>query len=196
MKKFLLTIVAALMMIGAAINSNAQNEFYPYSIGLNFGLGCGTVNHSDNHFNNIFIPSFEFAGDLSFLPNVINSNGSVSGGIYFGIGAGSRKEYSSQYKQDVKYTDNYWRFGTRGALHYSWVRNLDTYAGIALGFKHQSFKKDIKGDISTPSNDFDFDSYGFGGARYKFNNSVAVFSEVATTHFAWWQIGVSVLINN
>lgn len=178
-------------------NANAQNEFYVGSVGLNFGLGCGTVNHSDNHFNNIFLPSFEFAGDYSFLPNVINANGTVSGGLYFGIGSGSRTEYSSHYKQDVKYTDNYWRAGTRGALHYTWVRDLDTYAGIAIGFKHQTYKRNYdNGSSETPRDDFDFDCHGFAGARYKLNHSVALFSELATTHFAWFQIGVSVLINN
>ena len=195
MKKFLLTIVAALVMIcGATIKTNAQNEFYPPSIGLNFGLGCGTVNHSVNHWNNIFVPTFEFAGDYSFLPNVINANGSVSGGIYFGIGKGSRTEYNHQYNAEIKYSDACWRFGTRGALHYSWVRDLDTYAGVAFGVKHQSFTTDpslIDDEKST-----EFDSYGFGGARYKFNHSVAVFSELATTHQAWFQIGISVLINN
>lgn len=194
MKKILLTIVAALMMIGAAVESKAQNEFYPPSIGLNFGLGCGTVNRESNHWNNIFIPSFEFAGDYSFLPNVINANGSVSGGIYFGIGAGSRSGFDSHLQKDVKYNASYWRVGTRGALHYSWVRDLDTYAGIAFGVKHRKIKADTKeysDEIST-----DFDSYGFAGARYKFNHSVSVFSELATSHYAWWQIGVSILINN
>ena len=187
MKK-ILTIIAALVMIcGTALDSKAQNEFYPPSIGLNFGLGCGTINHSDNHFNNIFIPSFEFAGDYSFLPNVINSNGSVSGGIYFGIGKGSRTEH------DIKYSDFCWRIGTRGALHYTWVRYLDTYAGIAFGAKHQTFKID---KTNTEKSELDFDCYGFGGARYKFNNSVAVFSELATSHQAWFQIGISVLLNN
>ncbi|MCR5454170.1 MAG: hypothetical protein K6F33_04190 [Bacteroidales bacterium] len=196
MKKILLAIAAALMMVcGTTVNTNAQNEFYEGTIGLNFGLGCGTVNHGDNHFNNIFIPSLEFAGDYSFLPNVINANGSISGGAYFGIGSGSRKEYSTQLKQDIKYTDSYWRFGTRGALHYTWVRNLDTYAGIAFGIKHQSFKvKDNNG--KHPSNSTDFDCFGFGGARYKFNDNVALYSEIATTHFAWFQIGVSVLFGN
>lgn len=188
MKKILLTIIAALVMVcGATVHSNAQNEFYPPSIGLNFGFGCGTVNHGDNHWNNIFLPSFEFAGDYSFLPNVINANGSVSGGIYFGIGKGSRTDHN------IKYSDFCWRAGTRGALHYSWVRDLDTYAGVAFGFKHQTYKID---QTNTESTDFDFDSYGFGGARYKFNHSVAVFSELATSHQAWFQIGISVLINN
>ena len=195
MKKFLLTIFAALvMMCGAAVESNAQNEFYPPSIGLNFGFGCGTLNHAPNHFNNIFIPSFEFAGDYSFLPNVINSNGSVSGGLYFGIGKGSSTEYNSQLQTTVKYSDACWRFGTRGALHYTWVRNLDTYAGIAFGIKHQNFTTDnthIDGENKT-----EFDTYSFGGARYKFGNGMSVFSEVATTHLAWFQIGVSVLLNN
>ncbi|MBR4324888.1 MAG: hypothetical protein IKP73_05120 [Bacteroidales bacterium] len=195
MKTFLLTIFAALVMIcGTSVETNAQNEFFPYSIGLNFGVGCGTVNRESNHWNNIFLPSVEFAGDLSFLPNVINRNGSVSGGIYGGIGAGSRTGYDSRLRKDVKYNASYWRGGTRGALHYSWVRNLDTYAGIAFGVKHRKIKADTKeysDDIST-----DFDSYGFAGARYKFNHSVAAFSEVASSHYAWWQIGVSVLINN
>ncbi|MBO7463394.1 MAG: outer membrane beta-barrel protein [Bacteroidales bacterium] len=196
MKKIFLTIFAALVMVcGVSVNSNAQNEFYVGTLGLNFGLGCGTVNHAENHWNNIFLPSFNFAADYSFLPNVINSNGSVSGGLYFGIGSGSRTEYQSLHKRDVKFSDFCWRIGTRGALHYTWVRNLDTYAGVAFGMKHQTYKRDYVGENEVPKRDeTDFDSYGFGGARYKFNQSVAVFSEVATTHYAWFQIGVSVML--
>ena len=195
MKKFLLAILAAFMMIGgAAVDANAQNEFYPPSIGLNFGLGCGTVNHSINQWNNIFVPSFEFAGDYSFLPNIINVNGSISGGLYFGIGSGSRKEFNSHYQKDVKYTDFCWRGGTRGALHYSWVRNLDTYAGIAIGVKHQSFKADISEIHDETKTDLDY--FGFAGVRYKLTHGFSFYSEVASSHQAWFQIGVSVLINN
>ena len=187
MKKFILSIVAVLAMLCCTVaDSSAQNEFYVGSVGLNFGIGCGTVNHSENHWNNIFIPSIEFAGDYSFLGNVINRNGSISGGIYLGVGQGSKTEHN------IKYSDFCWRVGTRGALHYSWVSDLDTYAGVAFGCKHQTYK--IKNADETT--DFDFDSYGFGGARYKFNHSVAAYAEVATTHIAWFQIGISVLINN
>ena len=188
MKKFLLTLIAAIMLCGIATTSNAQNEFYVGTFGLNFGFGCGTINHSENHWNNIFIPSFNFACDYSFLPNVINSNGSVSGGGYVSFGKGSRTD------QGIKYSDVCWRVGTRGALHYTWVRNLDTYAGLAFGVKHQTYKVDVAG--VDDSSETDFDSYGFGGARYKLSDSFSVFSEVATTHFAWFQLGISILLNN
>ncbi len=187
-----MAVVAVIAFVfGTVAGSSAQNEFPVGMFGVNVGFGAGTMGHSGNHWNNVFIPTLNVAGDYSFLPNIINSNGSISGGGYFSIGKGSRTD------NNVKCSDFCWRVGTRGVLHYTWVRYLDTYVGVAFGVKHDNYKEEwtASGHTDIDDSNFEFDSYGLAGVRYKLNNNFAFYSEVASTHLAWFQIGVSILFN-
>ena len=79
--------------------------------------------------------------------------------------------------------------GFRGALHYSFVPQLDVYAGMTLGYDIVSWKwddKNIKIDGDSSSNFF---AAGFIGARYYFNDNLAVFSEVGY-NIALFNIGL------
>lgn len=189
MKKLFLVICAALsMVICGTAESKAQCAFPDGSLGINLGLGVGH-NYWHHGWDDVFIPSFNAAVDYAFLPNIINSHGAISGGGYFGIGQGSTKH------GDGKHIANQFKLGTRGALHYTWVNNLDTYAGVAIGYKHEGHKwKDTNTKTkSDPETRGDFDMYGFGGVRLKLGN-FALYSELSTTSFAWFQIGVSFIL--
>lgn len=194
MRKLFVVLCAALaIVLGGSAKSNAQCAFPDGTVGINLGLGLGhsTWNHPGyNHYwDDVFVPSFNFALDYGFLPNIINSNGCISGGGYFSFGHGSQK-----FNGDNKDLCTQWRIGTRGALHYTWVRNLDTYAGVALGAKGESNKwKHADGHKEGPWKSTDFDIYGFGGVRYIMGN-FAVYSELATTNFAWFQVGISFVL--
>lgn len=179
------TIVFAISGIS---NASAQGcAFSNGTVGINLGLGLGT-SHYWHHNSNFFVPTFNAAVDYAFLGNIINSHGSISGGGYFGIGQGSEKYYNGH--SDDKYKNGRWRLGTRGALHYTWVSNLDTYAGVGLGVRHESGKWNSNSPNVKTS---DFDCYGFGGARYDFGG-IAVYSELETCRFATFQIGLSIIL--
>lgn len=192
MKRIFAIVCMAIVMMAAANQAGAQCAFPEGTLGINIGFGVGTSsghhNYSNHWSDKMTVPSINAAIDYAFLPNIINSNGCISGGAYVSLGHASSK--SGDWKDMV----NQWKVGTRGALHYTWVRNLDTYAGVGLGAKHEGWsgKHVGSGDKTPKDSKTDFDGYGFGGARYMIGN-FAVYSELCTTNFAWFQIGISLV---
>lgn len=191
MKK-LIILFAVVASVFATTQVSAQCAFPKGSLGMNFGFGAASTDswhyNSAYSYNGFFTPTFNFALDYAFLGNVINSRGSVTAGGYFGIGGG-RQKYDS-----YKYVDNRWCLGTRGALHYTFVRALDTYAGIGIGYTNNKYKlKDSNGNvINTADAPYDgFNTYPFAGAKFMFSENVGVYSELAINHFAWFQIGLA-----
>lgn len=192
MRKFFSIICAAIILMVAGHSAMAQCAFPKGTVGINLGFGVGNseVHHYAGHYSDkITVPSFNFAVDYGFLPNVINSNSCISGGGYLSLGHGSDKDFG--WKDMV----GQWKVGTRGALHYTWVRNLDTYAGVGIGARHESFRgKDLNtGEKTLKETATHFDGFGFGGARYIMGN-FAVYSEISTCNQAWFQIGISIVL--
>jgi hypothetical protein len=191
MKRFFLTLTLLAALIVSGLHKvSAQCAFPAGTVGINLGLGLGNSDYgywiNNGYHNNHFpVPTFNTAVDYAFLGNIINSNGSISGGGYFGIGGGNEKW------KDHKNSDFRFRLGTRGALHYTWVRNLDTYAGIGIGFRQDKYKtKKPNGDTEDWGKYSEFDWYAFAGVRYVMG-SFAFFSEVETTNFAFFHVGIS-----
>lgn len=190
MKK-ILSVLTFLAVLFCGINEvSAQGSAFPNgTLGINLGFGCGNSDWGgygyNNHHNRFFVPTFNAAVDYAFLGNVINSHGSISGGGYFGIGCGHEK-WEGNKNKDFRF-----RLGTRGALHYTWVNNLDTYAGIALGFRQDTYKYFEPDGTEHKWGPFgDFDCFGFAGVRY-IMGSFAFYSELQTTNFSIFQIGIS-----
>ena len=196
MKRFFLLLTVFTVLCGfSAKTVSAQGCAFPTgSLGINLGLGLGTSDyggfnyHGQYHDGHFLVPTFNAAVDYAFLGNIINSHGSISGGGYFGIGSGSEKW------DGHKNRDNRFRIGTRGALHYTWVSNLDTYAGVGLGFRQDRYKtKYSNGDSHDWGSYPEFDCYGFAGVRYIMGN-FAFYSELQTTNFSFFQIGISFVL--
>ena len=191
MKRFFLLLTVLTVICGfSAKTVSAQGCAFPTgSLGINLGLGLGNSDYGGYYDNGHFlVPTFNAAVDYAFLGNIINSNGSISGGGYFGIGGGREK------LEGHKNIDNRFRLGTRGALHYTWVRNLDTYAGVGLGFRQDRYKrKDANGTTHDHGSPSDFDCFGFAGVRYIMGN-FAFYSELQTSNFSFFQIGISFVL--
>ena len=196
MKRFflLLTVLTVICVFGAKTVSAQGCAFPTGSLGINLGLGLGNSDYGGYHYNghyhdgHFLVPTFNAAVDYAFLGNIINSNGSISGGGYFGIGGGRDKWEGN------KNINNRFRLGTRGALHYTWVRNLDTYAGVGLGFRQDRYKtKYTNGHTDDWGSPSDFDCFGFVGIHYIMGN-FAVYSELQTTNFSFFQIGISFVL--
>ena len=191
MKRFFLLLTVLTVICGfSAKTVSAQGCAFPTgSLGINLGLGLGNSDYGGYYDNGHFlVPTFNAAVDYAFLGNIINSNGSISGGGYFGIGGGREK------LEGHKNIDNRFRLGTRGALHYTWVRNLDTYAGVGLGFRQDRYKtKYTNGHTDDWGRPSDFDCFGFAGVRYIMGN-FAFYSELQTSNFSFFQIGISFVL--
>jgi len=86
---------------------------------------------------------------------------------------------------------NYFLVGARGALHYSFVDKLDTYAGLMLGYRIAT-SKEIGSAIGNANNYGGFTSDFFIGGRYYFNDKFGVFLELGYSRFSNGTIGVSI----
>jgi len=83
----------------------------------------------------------------------------------------------------IKWSDN-WKYsntiiGLRGALHYAFVDNLDTYTGLMLGYdiwSHKYYGSWSGGNYSGGSSGLAFS--WFLGARYYFNDNIAALCEL------------------
>jgi len=140
------------------------------------GLGIGLVSTpyrawSGNHFNKIplIVASFE----MCILDNIINDRSSVGvGGLIGYTSASTKSEYSG-----YGWSSTYIPINIRGAFHYAFVDNLDTYAGVLVGYNVYSWKwKDYEDTARSSSGGLTSSLYV--GARYYFTESIGVFGDV------------------
>lgn len=165
MKKVLIIFAAILSLsICASKQSYAQTVFDVGNLGMNIGFG---INDADE---NVFQPSFNFALDYGFLGGIINGKGSISAGGYFGIAHGSKTVGGA------KLTHSAWQIGTRGAFHYQFVPNLDTYGCISVGYLH--WNHDWSDDRPPEFSDGEPKVFPTAGVRYMFG-TCGVYSELS-----------------
>lgn len=165
MKKLLMT---SLILCFALLQANAQI----FSEGENvagLGIGFGGNLYSGYYGTGISrIPALSFSYERCVKDNLWDENSS--------IGVGGLLGYASA-------STSYWKssnviIGARGALHYAFVENLDTYTGLMLGYDIVSFKwKDEAWNIGGASSS-GFTWSWFVGARYYFNESFGAFAEL------------------
>jgi opacity protein-like surface antigen len=169
MKKILFMAVVALL---AANVVSAQDVFqkgdlvFNAGIGLNSSLYCGSGYKST-------IPPISLSGEYGVADNLIGgNNGSIGVGGYLGHTAA-----------DYKINDFGWKYssiivGARGAFHYQFAKNLDTYAGTMLGYNIVSAKSIGTENAAlgkASASEFSFSL--FVGARYWFTPGFGVFGE-------------------
>lgn len=174
MKKVLI-ILAAILSLNLCVSkqSHAQAIFDVGNLGMNFGFG---INDAEE---DVFQPSFNFALDYGFLGGIINGKGSISAGGYFAIAHGSRT------KGNIEINHGAWQVGTRGALHYQFVPNLDTYGCVSVGYLHWNH------DGSYDNDGGEFKIFPTAGARYMFGTA-GVYSEISPWNdVAVWKIGLT-----
>jgi len=133
---------------------------------INVGVGLGTY-INDKGFSMTIPPisgSFEYG-----VVNLLDGRG--------GIGVGGYVSYLLRKSNDYSFSDNYnvgdFIIGPRGLFHYQFIDNLDTYAGLLLGYDIVSFS-----NKNTPLSGSSFYSAFFVGARYYLTNNIAVFGEL------------------
>lgn len=154
------SIIACFALVTGAF---AQDAFNKGDMIVNAGIGfMNTINTGNNWKTNIppITGSFEYA----LIDNLFDDKSGIGiGGI---VGFASQKYETSNVS--VKYQDVV--IAARGLFHYQFVRNLDTYAGLMLGY-----------DIASGDGDLTSSGVAFGyyiGARYYFTNNFAVMAEI------------------
>ena len=149
MRKFLLSLVAiCFLALGAQAQEMSKGQLVG-SARLGFGGGGFPI---------------AVSADYGVAGNLINGNDAISVGGQLGMFI-----WNDGYESHIDFT-----LTARGNFHYQFVDNLDTYAGVQIGF----FKNSL--------------GLGFDlGARYYFNDKFAVNLEFGGCGFTGASAGIS-----
>ena len=180
-KLFSIVFMVAAMLLGKA-DALAQSQFRKGDVAINLDYCLGSVSDYDGATN-----GFCVMGEYGFM-NVINEKGTISAGLILGAGFHNdtyKYNYGDYHEEwNVKFSRI--RIGTRGALHYSFIPQLDTYGGINFLFV----------DIETAKVGGDKDTGGkfvcpsiVAGCRYMFSPAFGVNFETTWDRFQHIALG-------
>lgn len=162
------------MAVSAFFAADAQTLVHGDKV-LNIGLGFGTYNISRATF-----PPLSASFDYVIKDRLFDNKSAITVGGYAGYYA-----YKSEYKKGGNiygWKYNNFILGARGALHYEFVKNLDTYVGGLLGYEVAS--SSYYSTLSYENEERNPNSVGgpvfstYLGARYYFSPNFAAFAEV------------------
>ena len=156
--------VVFLALFGFSYGAFAQEEVINQgNMIINAGIGAGSwISHKDYSMK-LFpvVGSFEYC-----VADLFDSRGAI------GIGGYAAYAFFGSNDKNLSLNINNLILGARGLFHYEFVNNLDTYAGLALGFNITTY----------PNTNIDFKGKpylgGFIGARYFITNNIGVFGEL------------------
>lgn len=169
MKKILFV---AFMMISSLFIVNAQTVRRGDKI-VNIGVGVATYNR------NIVFPPLSVSLDYGVKDRLFDNKSSLTLGGYVGY-------YSNRSDEYIRDGHSYrWRYsnfliGFRGALHYEFLSQLDTYVGAMLGYNIVTSKFYSTGAVvpDRAASGSGTDISAFLGAKYYFTRKFALFGEV------------------
>lgn len=194
------SLLTGIVLLTTGSYATAQsNKFNKGDLIVNLDYGLGSFTNNDFGWDDSgsrFQNSIGLTADYGILGNIINSKGVITAGLQLGFGFGSETLYNGEYL--VNYDQDYRRFriATRGALHYQFIPQLDTYAGFYLAFVNIN---KWKGEINAAEVSFDWDDSKtrfiypalFAGIRYMLTDNFGLNSEISWDDFAYFALGVS-----
>jgi hypothetical protein len=171
MRRFFIRIaLAAIIAAGVNDAANAQWSLVKGDNLLSAAIGFGGYYSGTHYSRGTRLPIISVYYENCVVDNLWDENSSISVG-----GMLSHTAYSRSGLGGFKTSNTV--IGARGALHYQFVDNLDTYAGLFLGYDIVSRKLN---DITSydPGSTSSFTNSLFIGARYYFNDTWAAFGEI------------------
>ena len=191
--RFLKGIAAVALVFGVSVSGFALDwTAYPDTIEkgnliINAGVGFGTPLYGDMTIPPI-IASVDYALPLGGLPFTL--------GGFFGFNQ-SKYEWSlAGYGYTYTYTGM--AFGARLGYHPDFgVKNLDTYAALALGYYLFGAEAEYTGNwgiiAKTEPAKYDTFYYGFNlGARYFFTGNIGIWAELGYSALSYISAGITV----
>lgn len=174
MKRLFLLAISVVFAAGAA---NAQEVFRKGDLVFNLGVGIGNTRYSGSDYK-MTVPPLAISGDYAVVDNLINgNNGSITVGGYLAYAANKQEFTILTEKFGYKFNDLI--IGVRGAFHYQFARNLDTYAGLMIGYdivSHKQYGTWVGTPVNTSASSV---SYGiYIGGRYFFSPKFGIFAEL------------------
>lgn len=178
MKKHFLPLLLVFVL---ALSANAQNTtFMEGDKVLNLGLGIGSTLYTGNAYGST-VPPLSASIEFSVVDELFDENSSIGVGGYLGYAG---------YNYNVIGTDygfNNIILGGRGALHYQFIDNLDTYAGLLLGYRVVNWNSNDQFGSAASGG---FISAFYVGGRYYFSENLAGMLELGYG-IAYLNIGVA-----
>ncbi|HEY3372143.1 MAG TPA: hypothetical protein VGK10_14910 [Prolixibacteraceae bacterium] len=172
MRKFILLLVAiALLVFPGKAQNNAFNKGDKV---VNLSVGLGNRLYSGSAYSNV-TPAIAGSYEVGIKDELFDVNSSLGVGAYVGY-TGSKYTYGPGY--GWKYSDVI--IGARGAVHYQFIEQLDTYVGLMLGYDIVSVKNFGTGVYGSSASGSGFKFDAFVGGRYYFTDRLAVLLELGS----------------
>jgi hypothetical protein len=188
MKKLMLLSVLAAVAAGGAFGQAWYNSYAPGIEGskvfINAGVGYGLLPYK------MSLPPISASVEygLAKIP--------LSFGVYFGITG-----YDEELSAYSSYKGTMTGFGARASYHFNFLKNLDPYASLTLGWLvySQEVKATVPGvpgytedRTATAENDLSTFFYGFNvGARYFFTKNIGAYAELGYSAVSVVNAGLS-----
>ena len=180
MKKLSLLLILCMLFF---VTAQSQSEnFAKGSSAINVGIGFGNTVYTGAYYTMGFPAiSLSYEYGIVEIPMGSSLQGIISVGGIASFG-GSKYDYSSGiYGYDVK--TNYFVVAVRGNYHFIFHDQFDPYAGVVLGYSFGNSTVTYGSGYPSYMPQWDDDEGGFygggyAGARWFFNPSWAVFSEI------------------
>lgn len=165
-------IVVLLLALGATATFAQTNTFSKNDQIVNVGIGLGNAIYGSGFTNKI--PPISASYEIGIIDNLFDAKSSIGVGGYFGF-TGAKYEWNNggivggyKYKSFV--------LGPRGYFHYQLIENLDTYAGLMLGYNIvHSTEYGSQTNSAAEASSFNWSC--FIGARYYLSRNFAAMIE-------------------
>jgi hypothetical protein len=157
MKRFFITVIAFFAI--SQMSFARDKVFVKNDIVTSATLGFYKTIHNGFAGSSVTVPPIALSGDYGVVDNLINGNASI--GVGLGLGCFGTK-FNTGRSADLI-------IAAKGAFHYQFVKKLDTYAGLMLGY-------DIVTRHSPYPSQFVWGFYV--GGRYYFTDKFAVTVEI------------------
>lgn len=176
MKKELMTLLlSALTFSAPVLAGDSMMHKGDLAFNLDWNLGSSRWIHDCTNGGSLL-------AEYAFM-NVINEKGCISAGLLFGVGAHT---YGDENFMRI-------RVGTRGTLHYSFIPQLDTYAGLDFCFVDiERFKWKNSEGMTGKNRDTKFvPPFPVVGIRYMFAKAFGVNLEAGADRLAHLAVGLT-----
>jgi hypothetical protein len=176
MKRSFIVIIALLMSAPVLLAQPFEKGMHA----INAGIGFGNTAYFGSYYSG-FIPSISASWEMGIVevPMGAELTGVVSVGAYTGWCA---SKYSYTYwGNDNYYSGSSFIFAARGNYHFLFHDKLDTYAGVWVGARIQTWKWQGSATLpndATLSNDVDPVGGAYVGARWFFSPAFAAYAEL------------------
>jgi hypothetical protein len=155
---------------------------------INLGIGLGNTLYISGAGYSTSVPPISISYEQAIVDEVLEK------GV---IGVGGYLGYTSyKYRADYLGVDWGWNWsniilGAGGNFHYPLVDNLDTYAGLLLGYNISTVSEygEVGTNVASSSGGFVFS--GYIGGRYYFSEKFAAFAQLGYG-VAYLTLGVSI----